>query len=126
MVSGLDSSLTYHRFVVGLGWRNHIRKITVWPPIEEFKFNEIPHCNGAANCIQCHRSTGRETGLSKRLNRKHPISQAKLGHRQGTDVPGRYRWFEAVPQAMSGYRIQGDGQGAEEQEVKTAMSTSMT
>jgi hypothetical protein len=31
------------------------------------------------------RSTGREAGLSKRLNRKHLISQAKLDTRKGTD-----------------------------------------
>ena len=59
----------------------------------------------------------------KRIYRKHPISQAKLDHRQRTNVPGRYRWQQAAPQAMSGYRIKGDGQGDEEKKLRKSFTT---
>jgi hypothetical protein len=68
-------------------------------------------------------SIGREAGLSKRLNRKDPISQAKLDTRQGADVPGQYRWFEAAPQTMPGYRLERNRPSTKKSTIKIELES---
>jgi hypothetical protein len=70
-----------------------------------------------------HSLNRKESGSIKKTQSETLISQAKLDNRQRTDVPGQYRWFEAAPQTMLGYRLERNRPSTQKSTIKIGLES---